>query len=112
MILQNMNRKIFFALISVSSLASLMLVIDGAFSRISLEKYQTQSVGEQLTDFAFWPLWLPLMLVQLVVVVLALRGGVDAVQRNIITFMIFIFVTASMYSFIGHDTLVKELAKL
>lgn len=107
-----MKRKIFLALIGVSSLASTMLGIDGVFSRISLEKYRTQSIAEQLTDFAFWPLWLPLLLVQVVVVALAFRGGANPVQRNAIIFMVFVFLVASTYSFIGHETLLKAVGKL
>ncbi len=102
-----MNSRKFFALIGVSSVASIMLIIDGAFSRIAANQNNKEGIAEQVGDFAFWPLWLPLLLVQIVVIALSLRSGLHHQQRNIIIFMLFLFLSASMYSLIGHVLLTK-----
>lgn len=105
-----MNNKKFLALTIVSFVGTAMLVIDGFFSRIAFQQYRTEHVGEQLTDFAFWPLWLPLLLVQLVVVALGFRAGASTTQRNAIILLVFVFFVASLYSLIGHETLTREIA--
>ena len=104
-----MNKPKFIALAVVSSIASFMLIIDGIFSRLAAKNMSTQSVAEQAPDFAFWPLWLPLLLVQLVVLALNYRGQAADFQRNVIYFGVFLFIAASMYALLGHEMLKTQL---
>lgn len=106
-----MKRVKFLGLTSVSCLSSIMLVIDGVFSRLAANNFSPSDFDEQINDFAFWPLWLPLLLVQVVVIALAYRGELNSLQRNIVIFMIFLFLAASMYSLIGHEMLTTEIAR-
>ena len=88
-----------------------MLIIDGIFSRGAAGSFTLGSSDEQINDFALWPFWLPLLLVQIVVIALCYRGGVNQFQRNTIILMIFLFIIASMYSLIGHEMLTAEIAR-
>ena len=104
-----MYKTKFIALTVVSSVASLMLIVDGIFSRLAADNLSTERSPEQVVDIAFWPLWLPLLLVQVVVLALTYRGRANDFQRNVIYFGVLFFITASMYSLLGHETLKAQL---
>ena len=98
-----MNSKKFNLLSMVSLTTSLMLWVDGWFSRAAVKsgvQAGNLDVGNQL---AFWRLWVPLLMVQIVVVVLVHRDAPSPVQRNISYFGIFFFVIASLFALTGFE---------
>ena len=95
----------FLALSVGSALSSAMLFIDGIFARRAAAAVGSSQVTEPTQHMAFWQLWVPLLLVQIVVVVLIHRDAAPSLQRNIIYFGVFIFITASLYSVTGFHLL-------
>jgi len=106
---EKMKTPKFIALVTVSIMASVMLIIDGIFSRLATDNTPALGASEQVPDFDFWPLWLPLLLVQIVVVALTYRGLAGSFQRNVIYLGVFIFIAASIYSLAGHEMLKAHL---
>ncbi|MGR8948904.1 MAG: hypothetical protein ACU84Q_12710 [Gammaproteobacteria bacterium] len=100
----------FASLAVVSILTSAMLFVDGRFSRLAALQSGNSASIEQSQNMAFWQLWVPLLLVQIVLVVLVRRAQPTTVQRNIIYLGIFLFVIATLYSITGFHILTRTLA--
>ena len=101
--------KKFVALVFGSALSSAMLYVDGLFARRAAVVSVT-AVTEQSQNMAFWQLWVPLLLVQIVVVVLVHRDTPSPLQRNLIYFGVFIFLIATLYSLTGFHQLINGTA--
>ena len=100
-----MDKVKFFALSLVSLFTTVMLWVDGLFSRRAAESgVPVESIG-QADSFAFWRLWVPLIVVQIVVVTLIHRLSGTRVQRNIVYFGVFLFVMATLYALTGFQQL-------
>ena len=104
-----MNNAKFLALATVSVFTSMMLWVDGVFSRAALHQGVNAESVEHLDKLAFWRLWLPLLAVQIVIVVLVNYQSATHKQKNLIYFGVFLFATASVYALVGFQQLSLSL---
>ena len=104
-----MDKFKFFGLAVVSIFTSMMLWIDGIYSRAALEADIDAENVAHIDELAFWRLWLPLLAVQIVIVVLVNYQSATHNQKNLIYFGVFLFATASVYALVGFQQLSLSL---
>ena len=100
-----MDNLKFLALGAVSLFTSIMLWIDGVYSRAALQQGINPESMAHVDKLAFWRLWVPLIAVQIVIVVLMHYQLTTRTQKNLIYFGVFLFATASLYALSGFHQL-------
>lgn len=96
-----MDKFKFLGLAVVSIFTSIMLWIDGIYSRAAREADMDAENVAHIDELAFWRLWLPLLAVQIVIVVLVNYQSATQKQKNAVYIGVFLFATASVYALVG-----------